>query len=384
MNKRFLLSIHKWLGLIAGIFILIMGITGSILVFDDEIEHFIQRDVIYQPDSGQPVSLDNAYASIIGKHSNWDVRFTVIPAKADRTIEAEIRRPDDRRYLYLHPVTGEIMRDIDSESTFSYWMLKLHYQLHSGFIGEIILLIAGLMFICSLITGFWFYRKAIRRVLTFKIRPRFRNLQSASSELHRSVGVWALIFNLITAVTGVVILVIIVLTHVESEGKPPPLPDPPAVEASLDKVIETARESNPGFDPSYMRMPAQPDRQITLYGHMDTDLPIHYEFSNYVQFDPGAGTESNAFFIRNQPVSTHLLSFTYPLHFGDWGGIIIKILYCLFGLAPAILSITGFIIWRQREQRKLKLKKQKKPAVEPLQPQERSRRIDETLEETVV
>lgn len=379
MNKRSLLAVHKWLGLIAGVFILIMGLTGSILVFDDEIEHFIQRDVIYQPDSDKPVSLDNAYSSIIRKHSNWDVRFTVIPRKADRAVEAEIRRPDDRRYLYLHPVTGDILRDLDSESTFSYWMLKLHYQLHSGFTGEVILLFAGLMFIGSLITGFWFYRKAIKRVLTFRIRPRFRDLRTASSELHRSVGVWALVFNLITAVTGVVILLIIVQTHIQSGGKPAPLPAPPSVEASLDRIIASARQSHPGFDPTYIRMPSQPDRRITLYGHHESDLPIHYEFSNYVQYDPHTGTESNAFFIREQPVAAHLLSFTYPLHFGDWGGIIVKILYCLFGLAPAMLSITGFIIWRQRERKKRSLQRQKNPAPAPYRSQERSSRIDESF-----
>src|SRR5690625_1126940 len=98
MTKRFLLSIHKWLGLIAGIFILIIGLIGSVMVFDDEIEHFIQRDVIYLPDSDQPVCLDAAYASINEKHANWDVRFTVIPEEANRAIEAEIRRPHDRRY----------------------------------------------------------------------------------------------------------------------------------------------------------------------------------------------------------------------------------------------------------------------------------------------
>lgn len=356
MSKRFLLTIHKWLGLIAGIFILIMGLTGSVMVFDDEIEHFIQRDIIYQPDSDRPVSLDNAYASITEKHGNWDIRFTVIPEEANQTIEAEIRRPDDRRYLYIHPATGEIMRDLDSYNTFSYWMLKLHYTLHAGFIGEVILLIAGFMFICSLITGFWFYRKAIWRVLTFKIRPRFRDLKSGSSELHRSVGVWALIFNLITAITGTVILLIIVQTNMNAE-EPPPMPDPPAVETSIDNLLEKAKQAYPGFDPSYIGMPRQAGGDITLYGHMDTDLPIHYKFSNYVQYDPTDGSESNSFFIENQPLSAHLLSFTYPLHFGNWGGIIIKMLYCFFGLAPAILSITGFIIWQKRNSKKESIKK---------------------------
>jgi uncharacterized iron-regulated membrane protein len=242
MSKRFLLTIHKWLGLIAGIFILIMGLTGSIMVFDDEIEHFIQRDVIYQPDSNLPVSLDNAYDSVTQKHGNWDVRFTVIPEEANRAIEAEIRQPDDRRYLYIHPATGEIMRDLDSYNTFSYWMLKLHYTLHAGFIGEVILLIAGLMFICSLITGFWFYRKAIWKVLTFKIRPRFRDLKSGSSELHRSVGVWALIFNFITAVTGAVILFIIVQTNMNAEERAP-MPNPQAVENTIDNLREKAQQT---------------------------------------------------------------------------------------------------------------------------------------------
>lgn len=352
MLKKNLLKIHKWLGLLAGIVILLMGLTGSLIVFDDEIEDFIHRDVINQPDSSEPVSVDKAYDSIVDVHPNWHVRFKFIPEKANRTIEAEIRRPDARRFLYVDPATGEILRDLDSNDTFSYWMLKLHYQLHSGFAGELILLIAGFMFISSLITGFWFYRKATWRVLTFKVCPRFRNLQSGSSELHRSVGVWALVFNLITAGTGTFILLTIVLSHVKNSGEPAPMPDPPAIEVSIDHIMEKARQTYPGFDPSYISMPSEEGRSITLYGHMDTDLPIHYMFSNYVRYNPQTGEESGTFFIKDQPITTHLYSFTYPLHFGDWGGIFIKILYSFFGIAPAILSITGFIIWRQRGQKR--------------------------------
>lgn len=360
MLKKNLLKIHKWLGLLAGIVILVMGISGSLIVFDDEIEDLIHRDVINQPNSSQPVSIDKAYASITATHPNWHVRFKFVPEKANRTIEAEIRRPDARRFLYVHPATGEILRDLDSNNTFSFWMLKLHYQLHSGFVGEVILLIAGFMFIGSLITGFWFYRKATWRVLTFKIRPRFRNLQSGSSELHRSIGVWALIFNLITAGTGTFILLTIVMTHVKSSGEPEPLPNPPAIEVSIDQMMEKARETYPGFDPSYISMPSDEGRSITLYGHMDTDLPIHYMFSNYVRYHPETGQESSSFFIKDQPLSTHLYSVTYPLHFGDWGGIFIKMLYSFFGIAPAILSITGFMIWRERgKRRKRKLQRRK-------------------------
>lgn len=355
MIKRNLLRIHKWLGLVAGLFIFVMGITGSIIVFDDEIEHYLQRDVIYLPDSNEPVSLDAAYRTIDQKYPDWDVRFTVIPEQADRAIESEIRQSDDRRYLYLHPVTGEILRDLKSDRTFSYWMLKLHYRLHAGFFGEVLLLLAGLAFIGSLITGFWFYRKAIWRVVTFKIRPRFRDLKSTTSELHRLVGVWALVFNFITAVTGSIILAIIVMYSAKATG-PAPLPDPPEAHVSVDEVLEQSVQSYPGFTPTYISMPTRPDGKVTIYGHMGSDLPIHYEFSNYIQYDPQSGGETNASFIRNQPLSAHLLSVVYPLHFGDWGGIFIKILYCLAGIAPAVLSVTGFIIWKIRSAKRSRLK----------------------------
>ncbi|TYP92171.1 putative iron-regulated membrane protein [Fodinibius salinus] len=359
MNKQILLSIHKWFGLIAGIFILVMGVTGSIIVFDDEIDHFIHSETIEQPNSSKPVSLDKAYSSITNKHPNWDLRFTNIPKSANRAIEAEIRRPDSRRFLYVHPVSGEILFDSNSQNSFTHWMLKLHYSLHSGFWGELILFIAALMFIGSLITGFWFYRKAIGRVLTFKIRPRFRNLQSTSSELHRTIGVWALLFNFITATTGALILFIIVSTHIKSDG-PKPMPNPPAVNTSIDNLLDKAQTSYPGFDPSYISMPKQPNGNITLYGHMNTDWPIHYRFSNYLKFNPQNGKEQQSFFIANQPVYMHLLSFIYPLHFGNWGGIIIKILYSLFGIAPAVLSITGFIIWQKRNRQKKRIKQKRR------------------------
>src|SRR5699024_6009559 len=118
MLKKNLLIIHTWLGLLHCLFSLIMGLTGSALVYHDEIEHFLQRDVIHQPDSNQSVSLDNAYASIRETYPNWDVRIKLIPEEATRTIEAEVRRPEARRTLYIHPATGEILRDLDSNKTF--------------------------------------------------------------------------------------------------------------------------------------------------------------------------------------------------------------------------------------------------------------------------
>jgi len=354
VSKKNLLGIHKWLGLVAGLFVLLMGLSGSLLVFDDEIDHYLNRDVIDLSATDGTVNIDAAYRSVQHKYPNWSVRITHIPEEADRSIQAQVRRPhDQRRILYVHPSSGTILRDLDSNETFSYWMLNFHYNLHSGFWGEILLFLAGFCFLGSLITGFWFYRKSIWRVITFKIRPRFRSWQSGSSELHRFVGVWALLMNFLMALTGIILMLIVVGTNTMHllKGNADPIPNPPPVTISIDNLLNKAQTDMPGFVPSYIEMPETAEDPITIYGHMNTDWPIHYEFSNHIKYGPQTGTETSHFLIRNNHWSYDILSVAYPLHFGDWDGLLIKIIYCLAGLAPPLFSITGFIIWRNRWQK---------------------------------
>jgi len=253
--------------------------------------------------------------------------------------------------MYVHPTNGKILRDLHGNDTYSYWLLNFHYKLHAGVPGALILFFAGLCFLGSLITGFWFYRKSIWRVLTFKIRPRFRDLKSGSSELHRSVGVWALLMNLLMVLTGVFLSLIVVGTNIShlAKGKEDPVPDPPSVAISVDTLLDKSKNELGGFTPTYIEMPPNAGDPITIFGRMDTDWPIHYEFSNHLEYDPQTGTEIERFLIREKHWSYNILSIAYPLHFGNWGGIPIKILYCLAGLAPPILSITGFVIWQQRQ-----------------------------------
>lgn len=355
ISKKNILGIHKWLGLIAGLFVLVMAVSGSLLVFDDEIEHYIQRDVIHLNENKGSINMDAAYQSIQQKYPDWGVRITHIPESPSRAIEAQVRRSDEvRRILYVNPTNGTILRDIDGNQTYSYWLLNLHYKLHAGFAGELVLFLAGLCFVGSLLTGFWFYRKSIWRVLTFKIRPRFRNLQSSSSELHRTIGVWALLLNLIMALTGMFLSLIVVGTNTYNfiQGEEKQTPNPPSINVSINNLLEESRTNVAGFTPTYIEMPTAPRKSITIFGRMDTDWSIHYKFSNHIEYDPKTGAETERFLIREKHWSYNILSISYPLHFGNWGGIFIKFLYCMAGLAPPILSITGFVIWQQRRKRR--------------------------------
>ncbi|PAU94453.1 hypothetical protein CK503_06550 [Aliifodinibius salipaludis] len=358
ISKKKILGIHKWFGLIAGLFVLVMAVSGSLLVFDDEIEHYIHRDVIHLDRAEGSVNIDAAYQSIQQKYPDWSVRISHIPKTPNRAIEAQVRRPDEgRRILYVNPTNGTILRDLHGNETYSYWLLNLHYKLHAGFAGELVLFLAGICFLGSLITGFLFYRKSIWRVLTFKIRPRFRNLKSGSSELHRTVGVWALLLNFVMVLTGIFLSLIVVGTNTYHfiKGEENQDPNPPSINVSINNLLEKSRSNVAGFTPTYIEMPTEEEDAITIFGRMNTDWSIHYEFSNHIEYNPQTGAETEQFLIREKHWSYNILSVAYPLHFGNWGGIFIKLLYCIAGLAPPILSITGFIIWQQRRKRRKEL-----------------------------
>lgn len=371
IKPKKLLAIHKWLGLISGVLIFIISLSGVLLVFDDEIESWLQRDIMELEASGSPVSVDAAYRTLQKKYPTWEHRIIEIPETTTRPIKAELRRPDERRHLYLDPSEGTILRDLNSERTYSYWMLKLHYQLHAGHFGEILLLLTGLIFLASLITGFWFYRKSVWRVLTFKIRPGFKNWKTSSSQWHRVVGVWSLITNLLMAVTGLLIIIVIVQTNLSGVVSDE-IPSSPPVEASVDEIFAEANRHESGLTPTYIRMPVDKDGSVIVYGKTRDDGTLLYEFGNYLLFDRETGDLQDVVYQSDQGAFTQLMNYVYPLHFGDWGGIFIKLLYCFAGLSPSILSITGFMIWWRRSRQRKRygtstyVRQPSKPARKPL------------------
>lgn len=82
MRKR-IFQIHQWCGLVAGMFILIMGITGSILVFHREIQFFQNREVS-RVKNNLPVDIDKAYGILFGEFPNAEIlliRFSHNPSE---------------------------------------------------------------------------------------------------------------------------------------------------------------------------------------------------------------------------------------------------------------------------------------------------------------
>ncbi|MFD3001987.1 PepSY-associated TM helix domain-containing protein [Pontibacter toksunensis] len=345
-------SIHHWCGLIAGIFILVISLSGVILVFDDEIDEavFSRQSRLETP--AQSLHIDNSIGWVRAENPGWDIRVPSLPASSDEALLYELRQGQLRQWLFVHPETGEKLSVVgQAHNRFSYVVLNLHYNLLSGTPGKIVVLLVGVALLLLTITGFILYRKSIRKVLTFRQRVCFLSPRSFYSSLHRIVGVWALAFNLLMCVTGLSLAITVVNAALKGGPKEVAVPE---ITASVDAAMATINTTYPGFEISYLRFPVNNEGQLQLLGRLKADPSYYGRFYSRVPVNYETGELGEPFFLRDQPWLDRFLTVLHPIHFGDFAGLPVKLLYAFFGLMPGVLAISGFFIWRLRGKKEYK------------------------------
>lgn len=343
MNAKKVYRLHKWSGLIAGLFILILGLTGSILVFHEELEA-LEHHSEWTVADNRAVSIDKALATVTSKFPGWDIRLQRFSAEPGNTLIFQLRRPDSRLIVFVHPSQGSIIKVMDQQDSLVFWVLKLHYALHAGLAGEIVILLIGLTFILSLITGLIIYRKALIKVLTFRTRFLTKRRRSIASSVHRYTGVWALIFNLVMALSGTVISYEIVAAGLKKSKVA--IPGTPLTPISIDRALQEIQTKLPDFDPSYISFPTLPGNPIKVAGKLKNEVSFYSKFYNTVQVNAVTGELSELQTTRS------LSSLVRGIHFIEYGNFWIKLFFCLVGISGPVLSISGFLLWKWRKKNK--------------------------------
>ncbi|WP_029035205.1 PepSY-associated TM helix domain-containing protein [Salinimicrobium terrae] len=351
MNNRKILKYHSIAGLIAGIFLVLMGISGSILVFQQDIEDHQWKEYL-EIENYSGLNIDRGIQEIQRDYPGWDTRL--MHFEENEALIFNLRKPTERLFVFVHPSTGEIIKEINELTTFTRWLLKFHYSFQAGPAGRVLVFIIGVLFLFSLLTGIYLYRKSVLKTLTCSTRLNLKTRRTFYSSLHRIVGTWALLFNLVLVVTGV----FLAWTVAAAGLNPPAIAETPVVKAPVNDLLMEIAENYSNFNPTYIRLPFNEQGTLTVYGLFNDDAFYYSEFYNKINADYQSGEITGVTRIQEADLKTKLSSTLIPLHFGQYGGIWTKLLYCITGLSGPFLSITGFLIWRQGKQvKKLKRKK---------------------------
>ncbi len=117
---------------------------------------------------------------------------------------------------------------------------------------------------------------------------------------------------------------------------------------SLAALTATAAEKMPGFETRWISFPPKQARTLPSGGRMPSGNPLGGDYGSNAVFDAQTGTLKTLTDLHRGGYWAQIADTFTTLHFGTFGGLPIKILWCLGGFAPGTLAVSGFLIWRSR------------------------------------
>lgn len=355
MRKR-LWQLHSWLGLVAGLGLLVIGLTGSLLVFRDQVEAAANPALIRIATPNAPrLPLDTLLAHVQRQVPDYELTGWTLrepPERGYADFLYLIRRGSDQwQVATLDPTTGAVLATPRAyTATLSGWLLSLHYEFLADHAGMAVAGLLGVLLCLLGLSGVWLYRDFWHSVLRLRWR---RGARILFSDLHKFTGITSAAFNLLLGFTGAYWN----LTHVAGEWLHPQPPQPkmerplyPAT-LSLDALAADAALRLTGFRPHFVSLPAAPDGGITLWGAVEPRPGWRSAYGSTVSYHATTLAHVATADLRTASVWPQVVDSFRPLHFGSFGGLGVKLLWCLGGLTPGTLAVTGFAIWRLRRRR---------------------------------
>ena len=332
----------------AGIFLLAMSLSGSVLVFHDEIDHAFFRDKILLQKPAEKLSFDPSFEHIRKNNPGWEIRVPALPDDGE-ALKYELRKDNLRKWIFVHPEKGHVLATIDrADRRLVNVLLTFHYSLFAGTPGKIFVTIIGVAFLALLVTGLILYRKSIVKVFLFRQRFSLRSRRAFFSSAHRLLGVWGLVLNILICITGIRIAYVVTSAAINA---PESTISVPVITHSIDELISKAQRAHPEFKIRYLRFPSTPDGKLLLLGHLRSDPSYYGRTYSNIAINHQSGEVEDLTLLRDKPFLDRFLIILQPLHFGDYAGIWVKLIYSIGGLLPGVMAVSGFLVWRHQQRR---------------------------------
>jgi uncharacterized iron-regulated membrane protein len=347
------------MGLVSGLGLLLIGLTGSLLMFREEIEAVVQPPpessmgaIERAPRLGYDELFSRVRAQLPGREVlAWD---TIMHDGAADAVAVSL--PDNPRgweWLRADPATGTLLPQSPPGWTaraFA-WALELHYTLLLGRWGELFAGVLAVMLCLLGVSGIYLYRGFWRTLFTLRWRSSARIF---FSDLHKMVGISSVAFNLILGFTGAWWNLQVVKRLFEEEAPSSAgsarVPAPYNTGLSIDAMVAEAVRQMPGLDPAqiYLSLPPR-NESMRLIGSAVPQNPLVGNYNSTVHFDPQSGEVTSVLDFRRTSAWHQFEVMMGPLHFGTFGGLPVKVLWCVLGLSPGVLAWSGVVMyWKRR------------------------------------
>lgn len=378
MFKKVLFQVHWFFGITAGLILALMGITGALYSFEDEITELLNPSIVLvQPQSVQltPAELARKIEADTGK------KISMFRIEIDGNHAGQVYYmppPGERRGMmqYFDPYTGEITGSAVGDDFFNF-ILNLHRFLTIGEVGKQITGACTLILLFFCLSGL--YLRWPRQALNWRVWLTLdwaKKGRSFNWDLHSVFGTWCLIVYLLLGVTG-----LMWSYQWFNEGMTRLIGDPASIEqrkergggggrpggkgpqqepaapaavdyvAIWDSIQKTAGPDLRGYNLRLPNAPGQPATVFYLLKHSP-----HERALNQMTLDPATGKLKDVSRYADKSAGGQLLASNYALHVGSYFGLTGRLIITFSALLMPLFFITGWLLYLDRRRKKRQVK----------------------------
>jgi uncharacterized iron-regulated membrane protein len=353
--------VHKWTSLICTAFLLMLCVTGLPLIFKDEIDELLHEEVAAaEVPAGTPkADLDRVVGAGLAQHPGQVVQFLIWdrdePAKVTLSVgKSYDSDPTKNVFVHVDAHTGKYLDSPDVTRRLTYILLKLHTDMFADLPGKLFLGLMGLLFVVALISGLVVYAPSMRK-LEFGTVRHHRPRRVRWLDLHNLLGVVTLGWALVVGFTGVVNTWADVILKIWQFGQLAEMTGPykgmpvPQKLHSIEAVVQTAKRKVPGMIPFFVAYPGTPFTSTAHFAvFMRGDTPLTSRLLKPALINAATGEFTDS---RDLPWYVTALLVSQPLHFGDYGGMPLKIIWAVLDLITIMVLGGGLYLWLRRARR---------------------------------
>ena len=365
MGRRGLVWAHKWSSLACTLFLLLTCLTGLPLIFREEIDDWLSEDPAYEqlPAATPRADLDRIVRASLARYPDDTILSVAIDSEEPKIVvfmapswEAYSRNQNVAHFLRFDARTARLLKEskpIDERSyTLTGFVLQLHRNMFAGAAGEYFLAIVALAFIVSLVSGAALYGPFMRR-LDFGTVRRSHSPRIKWLDLHNLIGISAFAWLFVVGATGLMnelsspLFSLWRSTDVMSTlAHRTGTPVGHERISSLQTSYENAQNAVPGMTVSSVIFPGGPFS--TPYHYVfwaKGSTPLTAKLFQPILIDAGSARFDG---MLPMPWYLRLLEVSRPLHFGDYGGLPLKVLWVCFDAAAIVVLLSGVYLWVTR------------------------------------
>lgn len=392
--KVFFRTIHLYLSLAAGIIIFCSCFTGTMLVFEKEIQHTLYPQRYYVKPRGERMPLANLVTGALKQVPKAKLSSVMVYDDPERSIEigallsekgakknagkvaehtgkenehaAGNKKPkgDEKPNLtlFVNPYTGAVIEKFSRKDSFLFSVEMFHRFLLAGkdSAGDMVIAVSTLFFLFILITGVILWWPKTKKIMRQRLRIKWEgSTKRLTHDLHIVTGFYTSVFLIIIVLTGLIMtfkwanVALFAITGsklVKEQPKQPqsvysPNVAPLTIDAALKGIAETIKTA----EYYTVRLPRDSSGTYSINvlskGSIETASDTYY-------VDQYSGRLAGSQTFASKSLGQRVRALVKPVHTGSVYGLPTKIISFVVCSLSLIFPVTGIMMWLNRTRKK--------------------------------